>query len=239
MIQVRALVLGIATAAAFGAAAHAADMPETWIPAQPRYVEMASGWYLRGDIGYRFNNVGSVEAPNAIVNSRYGDSVGVSAGGGYKYEWFRFDATVDYAPYITARAQSSLPGVSQPQYTVRLDALSLLANVYIDLGTWWGFTPYVGGGMGVTYLRGRDYTDTNPVVPVSHEVHNGRTNFSWAAMAGVAYWISPRWVVDLGYRHLELGDLPTTTGTNLAIDQTRWKSLSTDEIRLGFRFILD
>ena len=68
---------------------------------------------------------------------------------------------------------------------------------------------------------------------------NGRTNFSWAAMAGVAYRIDARWVVDVGYRYLDLGDLPTTTGTGLAIDNTTWKRLSTQEIRIGFRFLLE
>ena len=61
---------------------------------------------------------------------------------------------------VTARATSTLRGDAQPQYTTKIDALSLLANFYIDLGTWVGFTPYVGAGAGVTYLRSRDYDDT-------------------------------------------------------------------------------
>ena len=61
MIRAKALITGMAAAAAFGAAAHAADPPRTWRrryerPA-PRYVEMVSGWYVRGDFGYRFNHI--------------------------------------------------------------------------------------------------------------------------------------------------------------------------------------
>jgi opacity protein-like surface antigen len=242
MIRTKAILTGMAAAVAFSAAAHAADPPGSWNPAplsyeRPRYVEMVSGWYIRGDFGYRFNHIGSVEAPSATTDAKYPNSLGVTFGGGYKYQWFRADMTVDYGTRVTARATSNLGSTLQPQYTNRLDALSLLANAYIDLGTWAGFTPYVGAGAGVTYLRSRDYTDTT-VSPINNVNSNGRTNFSWAAMGGVAYRVTPRWVIDLGFRHLDLGELQTT-GAGPSTASTRWKRLSTDEVRLGFRFLLD
>jgi opacity protein-like surface antigen len=58
-------------------------------------------------------------------------------------------------------------------------------------------------------------------------------------MAGVSYRINTRFIVDLGYRHLNLGDIPSSTGSNLPSDRTRWQGLSTDEVRLGVRFMLD
>jgi opacity protein-like surface antigen len=244
MIQTKALLTGMAAAVAFGAAAHAADPPGSWNPGPfsyerpaPRPVEMVSGWYVRGDVGYRFNHVDTLQAPYAITSAKYPDSVGLTFGGGYKYDWFRSDVTVDYAPRVTARAASG-SSFSQPQYTAKIDPLSILANVYLDLGTWWGFTPYVGAGAGVTYVHSREYTDTS-FLPPNYAAINGRTNFSYAAMAGVSYRIDARWIVDLGYRHLEMGDLPTSTGTNSALDSTVWKRLSTDEVRVGFRFVLD
>src|SRR5262245_53632822 len=108
MMKVRALVLGLATAAAFGAAAHAADMPDNWgyRPPEPRFVEMVSGWYLRGDAGYRFNHISSFDAPNAISDLKYTDSLGLTAGAGYKWEWFRSDVTVDYGPRVAVNAGS-------------------------------------------------------------------------------------------------------------------------------------
>lgn len=242
MGKVRALLLGLITTAALGAAAHAADAPEAWYPGpyvrpEPRTIEMLSGWYLRGDVGYRFNSVSSFEAPGATINDvKYTDSLGLSLGAGYKYQWFRADMTVDYAPRVGTEATSS-SSASQPQYSMKVTALSVLANAYIDFGTWAGFTPYVGGGLGVSSLKARDYNDTT--LPVNHGVTSDRVTFSWAAMAGVSYRINTRFVVDVGYRHLNLGDLATTTGTNLASDRTRWQGLSSDEVRLGLRFILD
>jgi opacity protein-like surface antigen len=240
MIQGRALITGTIAALVYSAAAHAADPPRSWPvyerPA-PRYVEMVSGWYVRGDFGYRFNEMQSVEGGRPVTSFNYPDSLGVTAGGGYKYQWFRFDATVDYAPRVTARATTTT-AASQPQYTTKVDALSLLANFYIDMGTWYGFTPYVGAGAGVTYLRSRDYQDTQ--ILVNQTTAGGRTNFSWAAMAGVSYQIDARWLVDVGYRYLSMGDLPTSTGSaNNPLDHTTWKRLSAQEIRIGLRFLLD
>jgi opacity protein-like surface antigen len=240
MIQGRALIIGTVAALVGSAAAHAADPPRSWPvyerPA-PRYVEMASGWYVRGDFGYRFNEMQSVEGGQPVTSFNYPDSLGVTAGGGYKYQWFRFDATVDYAPRVTARAATTA-ATAQPQYTTKIDALSLLANFYIDMGTWYGFTPYVGAGVGVTYLRSRDYEDT-AIAPIAGAPSSGRTNFSWAAMGGVSYQIDARWLVDVGYRYLSMGDLPTSAGTNNPLDHTTWKRLSAQEIRIGLRFLLD
>jgi hypothetical protein len=101
MIQGRALITGTIAVLISCAAAHAADPPRSWPvyerPA-PRYVEMVSGWYVRGDFGYRFNEMQSVQGGQPVTSFNYPDSLGVTAGGGYKYQWFRFDATVDYAP---------------------------------------------------------------------------------------------------------------------------------------------
>ena len=242
MIQGRALIAGTFAALVSCAAAHAADPPGSWPPPYerpaPRYVEMASGWYVRGDFGYRFNEMASVQAAQPVTSFNYPNSLGGTFGGGYKYQWFRFDATVDYAPKVTARATSTASAASQPQYTTKIDALSLLANFYLDLGTWSGFTPYVGAGLGVTYLRSHDYEDTNPTIN-HYAMSNNRTNLSWAAMGGVAYQIDPRWVVDVGYRYLAMGDLPNSAGGSSVMDNTTWKRLSAQEIRIGLRFLLD
>jgi opacity protein-like surface antigen len=243
MMQGRALIIGTFAALVSCAAAQAADMPGSWPPpyehVPPRFTEMVSGWYIRGDVGYRFNHLETLQAPQAITSAKYSDSVGFTGGAGYKYDWFRADVTVDYGARVTARAASA-SSFAQPQYTTKIDPLSILGNVYLDLGTWWGFTPYVGAGAGGTGVRRHEYTDT-AFLPADYSVSNGRTNFSWAAMVGVSYRIDARWVVDVGYRHLDMGDLQTTaaTTTGLLGDTTVWKRLTTDEVRIGLRFILD
>jgi len=243
MTRVKASLTGCCGALALAAtapmAAHAADMPANWpaYEAKPHFSELLSGWYLRGDIGYRFNNVDAVESFTPATSQRYPDSLGLTAGAGFRYQWFRADVTLDFGAPVRMRADTAAFGPSQ--YTTRVDAVSVLANAYIDLGTWAGFTPYIGAGVGASYLRSKDYTDASlPPNPLGSLVTH-TTNFSWAWMVGVSYQIAPTWVVDVGYRHLDLGDIASTTGSGLPADSTLWKSLSTDEVRVGVRMLLD
>ena len=174
---------------------------------QPFYTDLISGWYVRGDLGYRTNSVGSVDAPSpdTVTASTIQDTWAVGAGGGYKYKWFRSDVTVDFAKraQLLRRYRDAAPRF----YSVKIDALTVLANVYLDLGTWGGFTPYVGAGAGMTNLRAHEYT-TN--VRIGEGVNDGRKwNPSWAAMGGVSYQLSPSLLLDLSYRYLNLGEVAT------------------------------
>src|SRR6185295_15735570 len=152
---------------------------------------------------------------------------------GYKYKWFRSDFTIDYGLTSRARANSTTGSVAQPQFNTKIDTATVLGNVYLDLGTWAGFTPYIGGGSGISYLRSKEYVNT--ALPIAPKPTSSKTNLSWAAMTGLAYQINPNWVVDFGYRYLRLGDLPSSTGTGLPTDMTTWKQISAQEIRIGFR----
>ena len=106
-------------------------------------------------------------------------------------------------------------------------------NGYADLGTWWGFTPYVGAGLGGAYLTMSNYETTPALLTTTPS--NSRWNLAWAAMAGVSYQISHNVLLDLGYRHVELGSI---TGGPSANPLTL-RHFGGDEIRLGVRMMLD
>ena len=55
-------------------------------------------------------------------------------------------------------------------------------------------------------------------------------------MAGISYRFSANWHIDVGYRHVNMGDV--TTG-RIGGNQLTFKEMSADEIRLGFRYVLD
>ncbi len=42
-----------------------------------------------------------------------------------------------------------------------MTAYSLLANAYVDIGTYGIFTPYVGGGLGGTYVKWSNLKNTS------------------------------------------------------------------------------
>jgi len=58
--------------------------------------------------------------------------------------------------HVAGEANSTSAAITQPQFSTKIDAVSALANVYLDLGTWAGFTPYIGGGGGMSYLRSKN-----------------------------------------------------------------------------------
>ena len=101
----RTLVVCGAAMAMSGAGASAADMPgypslPMPLPSRDKTLqvdEMVSGWYLRGDVGYRFQRIGSASDPaNAYTSNSIKNAFVGGGGAGYKFKWFRADLTGDY-----------------------------------------------------------------------------------------------------------------------------------------------
>ena len=230
-------------AAAFAANAHAADPAGNWPPPyqqKPAQVfnEMVSGWYMRGDIGYRFNSIGSVTASSPatpITSSKIDNVFAGGIGVGYKFQWFRADVTFDYGTQAKYHGDIA---AAPSYYNMKIDTLTMLANAYLDIGTWYGFTPYVGAGVGSSYVRTGDYTlaSVGTAIPIPTR---STWNFSWAAMGGVSYQLLPNIVIDVGYRYLKIGDAKSGFEPPAFVNATTVKNLSAQEVRLGFRFLLD
>jgi opacity protein-like surface antigen len=130
----------------------------------------------------------------------------------------------------------------------------VLANGYVDLGTWSRFTPYVGAGIGVsvTYNKSQlnwfmsnqqpyNITFTDPFSNITfHQfmdtTRNGYTyNLAWALMGGVAIDITPHLKLDVGYRYLNLGRYTAADSSGNTIT----KQMHAQEIRTGFRYVID
>lgn len=241
----RKLIIAGAALVATTAGAYAADMPGDYppisqpLPAEERpfeNIEYSSGWYLRGDVGYRFQRSGEstsldttqVPAPGSgEVNNAFVGGLGF----GFKQDWLRLDATADYG----LPAKYSAPVAGGGEIAGHISSFTVMGNAYVDLGTWYGFTPYVGGGLGAANLHFGEYEYANATgaMPSTASVKK-RWNFAWAAMAGVSYNIAHNLLLDVGYRYIDLGDVSGGPDGNLSI-----KSLTGNEIRVGIRYILD
>jgi opacity protein-like surface antigen len=217
--------------------AAAADMPQGYpMPpvVQPVPVEtILSGWYARGDAAYRLNQLGSIDtelAPGAI-NKRIDDAFAVGLGFGYKWNWIRTDVTVDYGFDANYRSDSA---AFAPDYSAKISTVTSLANLYFDLGTWFGITPYVGAGAGAAFVRMSDFASASyPGSPVS----NDRWNFAWAAMGGLSYAFSPHLLVDIGYRYLDQGYAQSgVVAPAPSNQQVTIKDLTAHEVRAGVRY---
>jgi len=88
-------------------------------------------------------------------------------------------------------------------------------NGYADLGTYWGFTAFVGAGVGFADNkasgfadRGLAYAMNGPLSATAGSFSGGaRTSFAWAPMAGLDYDLAPNLKLELGYRYLNYGSL--------------------------------
>jgi opacity protein-like surface antigen len=223
------------------AGAQAADMPgnrpvDLPPPAEVRPLAppVLTGWYLRGDIGYRWGHLsGSDPAPGfpAPGSEKLGGSFGGGVGIGVKTGWLRTDGTIDFGSPMKYEATTLTPNDT----TAKVSAITALFNGYLDLGTWYRATPYIGGGVGATRLRVSDYQST-VAPPFSGDGAHSQWNFAWAAMAGVAYRIAPNMQVDVGYRYLALGDVSTASD---AAGQMTLKNIANHEVRVGLRWNFD
>ena len=224
---------GAAAVVMLTTAAHAADMPGKWPvlekpPAFP--VEFVSGWYLRGDVGYRYNRMSGLDAAFPVTSSSIENVPTFGAGFGHKWKWFRADLTVDYG--ARARARGDFGDVAQ-FYFARIDAFTVLANLYVDFGNWGGFTPYVGVGAGSSRLNVNDFSSASGGPAPAQDAWR----FSWAWMAGVSYQFLPGFALDVGYRYLRLGD--ALSGPDLFAERATFKGLDAHEVRLGVRWMID
>jgi len=193
-------------------------------------VELGSGWYLRGGVGAS-NDKGPLLVPEAPPDRKINWAIDVGAG--YKFnDWLRTDATLTFnkprdvsrngfkvtCPYalygITDVAQNqqlgyfwdTLHDTCDPKSSSDLKKVDLMFNAYVDLGTWGGFTPFVGVGAGVSllkattslkYLKASDGSVYGPdLSPIGTYPHfwvdgYGRDITSWTDAAGVVHQGNP------------------------------------------------
>ena len=98
------------------------------------------------------------------------------------------------------------------------------------MGTWWGFTPYIGAGAGIVQLK------TRPFVDGVQLGSSGKTvNLAWAAMAGVSYQVSQQFLIDVGYRYLSFGNTSQPDGSGAVDLAPLFKNLTAQEARIGPR----
>jgi len=171
MVSVKSLITA-AAAAIISTAACAADMalPPPQLPYQPlpTVVETAvGGWYLRGDVGigvqtfsefdHSQTNAAFVWPPSwTIVQQDIQDTTILGFGIGYEVNnWLRLDVTGEYRTKamfkVTGSYTDFCAGVCFDQNEGNYSAAVFMASAYLDLGTWWCLTPYIGGGIGAAY----------------------------------------------------------------------------------------
>ena len=245
-------------------AANAADLPRLMPPVHvPIEEAVVSGWYLRGDIGMTnqgFKNLFQrlYLTPGTTVEQvghGWDSSVFFGLGIGYKFnDWFRFDVTGEYRGKANFHGSDNVVftgGQGVDNYSGSKSEWVVLANVYVDLGTWYGFTPYIGAGVGGSYNTIHSFRDDGIIFlasgltnGVAYAADNSKFNFAWAVHAGLTYRVTPSMHVDLGYRYIDLGS--AETGATRAFDGSFtnggpfiFNKIYSHDVKLGVRWMLE
>jgi opacity protein-like surface antigen len=259
MVSVR-VVAFVAVAALFATAARAADMPQL-PPVYAPPIEEAAGWYLRGDIGMSNQKVKSLH--NALYSSvtsvntvqkDFDSAPFFGLGVGYQFNnWLRADVTGEY------RGKANFHGLDivrsggntyTDEYRGSKSEWLVLANVYVDLGTWYSFTPFIGAGVGASYNTISNFLDVCTTVSgcaggsVAYGDTASKWNFAWAVHAGVAYRVNSSLSLEFAYRYVSLGDamsgdIKTFDGTNNVYNPMEFKNITSHDLKFGVRWMLE
>ena len=249
------MILAAAGAASLlSSVAFAADIP---VAPPPQYyapppVEDFGGWYLRGDIGMT-NTRGKLFAPayndasTVSVNQighEFTSGMTYGLGVGYQFNnWFRMDVTGEYRAGATFRGLDTYGPASNDYYGTKSEWL-FLANAYVDLGTWWCFTPFVGAGIGYSQNTISNWRDINTQTgATAYSDSRSQWEMAWALHAGIAYKVTPNFTAEFAYRYVNLGDFATNdmigfNGANAVYNPIHLNGVTSHDFKLGLRWNL-
>lgn len=272
--------------------------PPIYVDDAPEYVpvEIGSGWYLRGDLGYNFrtrHNSDTYTAGPVTYENNFRDSITGGIGFGYHFnDYFRADVTLDrvfgsdfnsrqlvapqgpclgYGEYVDLGTGTTYIDDFAIDNCLREDSASynawlLMGNAYVDLGTYAGFTPYVGAGIGAARVAWREETGSITCVPESAAVHfegcsatgslsqpdpntiytepgvqnsGSDFRFAWSLTAGLSYLLTQNLSLDTSYRYISVGG----SNDEIVYNNTPGSSIANDgfavhQVKVGLRYDL-
>jgi opacity protein-like surface antigen len=263
MVSVKPFIIA-GVAALISSATYAADMAPPQIPFQPPVEIPVTGWYLRGDVGVGIQTFSSFDhsQTNAafvwppswnIVQQDIQDTGIFGLGFGYELNnWLRFDVTGEYHTKAGFKVTGSYTdycggGICFDVNTGNFSAAVVMVNAYVDLGTWWCITPFIGAGIGGAYDMISGVQDngiiSNGTVGFGYGPNASNLNLAWNVQAGLTYNVSNNFKVDFSWRYLNMGSPETgivqcqNTAACPGASYTL-REMSEQDFRVGLRWML-
>ncbi len=161
-------------------------------------------WYLAGIIGPSFGTLTN-ESLSAVNESLFtaGGAIGVDLAPA-KAGW-RFDFEARYRDPLAESADFG--GLSVDARAEQL--WSTLINAYRDMELTDTLELYLVAGIGAGGYQ-TTYAGNDPILNVAVAGNRGLMSFAWQAGTGLAWQLSPRVTVDVGYRFFEVAGGTTT-----------------------------
>jgi opacity protein-like surface antigen len=261
-------LLAAGAASLLSSVAFAADMaiaPPPPMAYAPPPAQDFGGWYLRGDIGMTTTEGGKLHTnlydtlPANTITNQYGHGFdgGMMYGVGVGYQfnnWFRADVTGEYRSKVAFKGQDFFifnPGGGLADtYNGGYKSWVAMVNGYVDLGTWWCITPFIGAGVGAANIRTTGFSDvaTFPAFDGRTSAYfadgASKTNFAWAVHAGLAYKVTNNFTVELAYRYLDMGTAVHGQGhffdgTPTGVSTFQYRDITSHDLKLGVRWNLE
>ncbi len=270
-LTITAAVALIAVVNSAGAADYVEEPPVVELPP----VEQFGGWYLRGDISVDWvDDFDTTFVGNSFIQSELDQGYNIGIGIGYQIdEFFRADITLErFASDFDGTTAgscafdgfgSAIVGSCRSVESADFTAWSAMANVYIDIGHFSGFTPYAGAGIGASYVSWDSYRSIDTctrssvatsscysagsaayVAPGAGGATSTRTTsyegddswkFSYALMAGFSYDLTENLKLDAGYKYTNIasGPIINDIGGGASVDHD---DLGIHAFRVGLRY---
>ncbi|MBS9722560.1 porin family protein [Tianweitania sp. BSSL-BM11] len=233
MSTISRLFLPAALVAAFVSPSLAADYdPPIIIEDAPEVVpvEVGSGWYLRGDVGYTVSD-GSDNGGGGFFGIDE-DHTSVFGGGGVGYhftDYFRADITGAFLQQ--EEATLDLGGL---RGSIKSTMSYGMATGYVDLGTVVGITPYIGAGAGFIYSHNTNSGDV-ALADFPGAYPDDDFAFAYTLNAGFAYRMSQNLSLDVGYQYLNSPDAKHFSASG---DTYVDEGFDMHQIKVGLRYDL-
>ena len=195
------LVLSLSSTAVFSAGPSAPGAP-----AFRPYVSVFGG----ASLGASVNTIWSNRAETEKFNLNTGWSIGGAAGVKWN-DLLRAEIEISHSQW--SGKDVVVQDAAYPAYnyaaTGTVAETYLLGNVWVDLKTNTVFTPYVGGGVGVAFVKTAGVQWNNS--PWGY-VDAAQTNLAWQLGAGVKYDISEQLSLGVDYRFKNVEGLQFVNG---------------------------
>lgn len=224
------------------------------------------GLYLGGHVGFSWIESSNTKLNNQLLNANQvplsqlnmgfnkardrAFAGGISAGYDFSQTFsIPLRVELDYTLRDSAKTerQEAIATINDLSinYTEKLDAQTLMTNVWFDIPTGSAMTPYIGGGLGtafVKYANATNYLDDvsgKSTGRNSHTSHNA--NLAWQLGTGINYAVTSNLAIDIGYRYLDMGkaksDNTIGVSSNNTLSFKTETKIASSEIIFGTRYL--
>jgi opacity protein-like surface antigen len=197
--------------------------------------------YFAGSAGAEFLRDGSLTSTGSGTNGSgeltYDTGFGGAAALGYAFGRVRIEAEGFYRSSDLSQFNQATSGITVGTVTVTgagtktatgdQSALGALANLYYDFHTGTGWTPFVGGGIGMASISLK--IDRLGATAVNFD--ESETVLAYQFGAGFSYQFTPRAAVTIGYRYFATADADLQVGGT-----TDTVEYSSHNVQLGIRY---